>query len=274
MKIVCSLRNFFPKGGLFYSLKKQASLAKQVGYNGIYILPTWSIVLELLTKEKLSVSEDFLFHGHRDWRFDRIMEAKVKNKPWWFYQLRNKEDWLFPPSDICLKGLKKYQEVYRQPVSVMWFEDTNNFSPVTLELWNKMQGINHQELLRWLNKDRKNRGISLDTLKFPGWLESNNLQNKEDEVLEQILPYVINVDYRSTKKKREKSLAVTQGKIEESDRLFKLILKKGYKGSITVEFGWPDLQSPPFGIFREDLSSFYKLHKNIIHRIKSWTPLG
>src|SRR3989344_4331661 len=270
MSIICSGRNFFPKGAWLYSTKKQSDLAKEIGYEGLNFLPTWRFVWEMLILGKLHASSDMILSAHRDWRFDRVMEAKTRNKPPWFYQIRNKEDWLFPPSSLCLKALKKFQKQYKKPVSVMWLEDTKNFSPVVLELWDKIQGINQRQLITWLKKDRKNRGVALDTLKFPGWLKSNGLENKENQVLDELMPYIKWVDYRATRKFREPSLAVTIEKMEASERFFRLLLKKGYRGDVVVEFGWPDLESPPFGIINEDLPAFENLHKNLIKKIKDY----
>lgn len=268
MKIICSSRNFFPKGAWAYSTNKQTQIAKNAGYDGINFLATWRFTYEMLRFGKLLAPVKFISGAHRDWRFDRVMEARVKNKPWWLYQFKNKEDWLFPPSNFCLEALRKFQKVYKKPVSVMWFKDAKNFSPVILELWNTIQGINQNKLMAWLKKDKKNRGVVIDTLKFSGWLKSNRLENRGKEVLEELMPFIVNVDYRAAKKNREKSLAVTQGKMEESKRLFNRILKMGYKGDVVVEFGWPDLESSPFGIVKEDLSAFKKLHLNIIGEIK------
>ncbi len=271
MKVICSGRNFFPKGAWFYSTKEQSSLAKGVGYVGLNFLPTWRFVWEILTLGRLSSSPSMILSAHRDWRYDRIMEAKVRNKPWWLYQIRNKEDWLFPPLSWCLTAMKRFQTLYKKPVSVMWLEDAANFFPVVLELWDKIQGVNQRQLITWCKKDRRNHGVVIDTLKFSGWLKSNGLENKKNQVIDELMPYIKWVDYRATKKNREPSLAVTIEKMVESERLFKLLLKKGYRGDVVVEYGWPDLESPPFGIIRENRDAFNKFHKNLIKKITNKT---
>lgn len=166
LKICISSRCFFPKGAYFYSTTKMAKLAEEVGYEGIEFLPTWRFVWEMNRYGELLAPKEMITSGHRDWRFDRVMEAGIKEKPWWFYQLRNKEDWLFPPSNSCLFALKKFQKKYKVPISTAWFTDTKNFSPVMLELWGPAQGVSYQGLLAWLKEDPKNHGVVVDTAKF------------------------------------------------------------------------------------------------------------
>jgi len=271
LKIVSSGRNFFPKGAFFYSTKKIAELAKGVGYEGIEFLPTWRFVWEMTRYGRLLASPEMLASGHRDWRFDRVMEARIKSRPDWWFQVREKTDWLFPPSGICLTALQKFQKIYKVPVSVAWFADTKNFSLVMLELWSKKQGIDQKGLLKWLGEDHKNHGVVIDTAKIDSWLISNNLEDKR-KALEELLPYTFEIHYRVKSNIRGVRLGGKKGVGELSDKttenLFSL-LKMGYRGRIVVEFGWPDLEGSPFGLIGEDIQGFKNLHRRIISLVKS-----
>jgi hypothetical protein len=240
-------------------------LAKEVGYEGVEFLPTWRFVREIKKYGKLLANKQMVVSGHRDWRFDRVMMARLDNKPDWKYQLREKADLLFPTSGACLSALRKFQKYYEVPVSVTWFEDTKNFSPVMLELWGVDQGINQEKLLRWLKSDPKERGVVIDTAKIGKWLKSNNLLEKKERVLEDLFPHIFEVHYRQVKKKNKWKL----GKIHESSEILKLLLNFGYKGRVVVEFGWPDLDNPPFGIVSENMDRFRELHKRVRNSINS-----
>lgn len=267
LKICVSDRCFFPKGAYFYSTAKMAELAQEVGYEGIEFLPTWRFVWEMKRYKKLLAPNKMIASGHRDWRFDRVMEAKIKKRPWWFYQLRNKEDWLFPPSNCCLSVLKKFQEKYKVPVSTAWFADTENFSPVMLELWSPAQGVDYQGLMRWLKENPKNHGVVIDTAKFTSWLKDNNLLKKKRQIFRRLLPHVFEVHYRSKKKGLDKAVNLGGGLRDDSDENLKFVLKEGYQGRIVVEFGWPDLEQNLLK-WRGDWRQFRQFHQAIINFIR------
>lgn len=270
LKICASSRCFFPKGAYFYSTAKMAELAQEVGYEGIEFLPTWRFVWEMKRYKKLLAPNKIIASAHRDWRFDRVMEAKIKEKPWWFYQLRNKEDWLFPPSNCCLSALKKFQEKYKVPVSTAWFADTENFSPVMLELWSPAQGVGWQGLMTWLEKDPQNHGVVVDTAKFTGWLKSDGLLNKRKQVIKKLLPYAFEVHYRFKKKGLDQAMNLGKngGRLQDdSDENLKLILNQGFSGRIIVELGWPDVEKNLVK-WRGDWRQFKQAHQTIIDFIK------
>lgn len=269
-KIICSSRNFFPKGAWFYSSKKQADIAIQAGYDAVEFLPTWRIVYEVWRYGRLLAPAKLIDSGHRDWRYDRIMEAKRHRRPWWWYQLRNKEDWLFPPSSLGLWAMRWLQKLYNVPVSVMWREDADNFSPVLMELWDTVQGFDQQSVLAWVKEDPTRRGLVIDTLKFKRWLKSNHLEHQEGRAIDELLPYVKSVDYRGARLNRKASMAVeSEGKLTESERVFRLLVKKGYHGPVVVEFGWPDLDQPPFGLVNENWQQFIHLHQRLTKSIET-----
>src|SRR3989344_7253372 len=123
LKICISARCFFPKGAFFYSTARMAEMAEAVGYQGIEFLPTWRFVWEMARYGKLLAPRAMVVSGHRDWRQDRVMEAKNTKKSLIYSQVKNKYDWVFPPlSGLCLKALQKFQKVYKVPISVTWFE--------------------------------------------------------------------------------------------------------------------------------------------------------
>lgn len=194
VKIVMSHRCVFPKGAFFYSTAEMAELAREVGYEGVEFLPTWRVVWEMKRYGKLLAPRSMVASGHRDWRFDRVMEAKLKGKPWWWYQIKNKEDWLFPSSGICRRALQNFQRVYGVPISVAWFEDAVNFSPVMLELWSVEQGVDQKRLVKWLTQDREHRGVVVDTAKFTSWCETNKMSKKS--MWKTIEPFVWELHYR------------------------------------------------------------------------------
>lgn len=267
-RIISSGRNFFPIGAFALSTKQQEELAKSVGYEGIEFLPTWRVCWEAIRHGKLLAHDKFISSFHRDWRFDRLMEAKRRREPLWIYQFREKADWLFPPSSIALRVLQNLQKRYQVPVSVSWFPDTKNFSPVMLELWHTDQGIDQAGVLRWVGDDPKNRGAVIDTAKIGGWIESNGLTYQKEKVLKELLPHVFEIHYR-VKGKIKRSLSIGGELSDDTTQNLVWILRNGYKGRIVVEFGWPDLENPPFGLFREDLDSFKNLHEKLITSIRN-----
>lgn len=266
--VISSGRNFFPKGAFFFSTRHQQELAESVGYRGLEILPTWRVCWEAIRYGRLLADEEFISSLHRDWRLDRVMEARLKGKPDWWFQIREKADWLFSPSDMALKVLQKLQRRYNVPVSVSWFTDTKNFSPVMLELWHKDQGIDQEGLLNWLKEDPINHGVVIDTAKISGWVESNGLTKRKEEVLRKLLPYAFEIHYR-VKGKIKRALSLGGELSGDTTENLVWCLANGYKGRIVVEYGWPDLDKSPFGVFREDWFAFKKLHSKIISFIKS-----
>ena len=268
VSVISSARNFFPKGAFFYSTRQIAELAKEVDYEGIEFFPTWRVCWEVARYGKLLAQDSFVASLHRDWRFDRVMEARLKGKPDWRFQLREKADRLFPPSEITLKVLQKLELRYHVPVSTSWFSDTKNFSPVMLELWSPDQGIDYNNLLIWLNGDPKGRGVVLDTAKFTSWLKENRIENQKVKVFKNLLPQIYEVHYRSKKENLIKSMNLRGELRDDSEDNLKFFLGNGFSGRIVVEFGWPDLDKAPFGLLKEDLPAFIKLHKDIISFIK------
>ena len=271
LKICISARCFFPKGAFFYSTARMAEMAEAVGYQGIEFLPTWRFVWEMARYGKLLAPRAMVVSGHRDWRQDRVMEAKNTKKSLIYSQVKNNYDWVFPPlSGLCLKALQKFQKLYKVPVSVAWFEDTKNFLPVMLELWSSAQGINQKSLVDWLEKDPATRGVVLDTAKIDSWAISNNLDKKK--VMRQLLPFIFEVHYRVKSNILGVDMGKTRGLGELSDETTRNlvdIITMGYKGRIVVEFGWPDLDRSPFGLISQDLDYFTKLHQRLINFISS-----
>lgn len=265
IKLCISHRCFFPKGAFYYSTEKIAKLAKEVGYDGVEFLPTWRFVWEMKWYGKLLAPKEMVVSGHRDWRFDGIMDARLKNKNFWSGQIKERAFSVFPASNICLSALKQFQKAYQVPVSVAWLSDTENFSPVMLELWGTRQGIDQKELMNWLRKNPKNKGVVIDTAKFGKWLESNRLLKEKKGILNQLIPHIFEIHYRQVNQGNKWELA----KLKEIKEILRYVLKQGYRGRIVVEFGWPDLDDSPFGLFREDLEVFKKLHRNIFTFIQN-----
>src|SRR3989344_970637 len=157
-RIVSSGRNFFPKGAFFYSTKKVAELASEVGYEGVEFLPTWRFVWEMQRYGRLLAPKEMIVSGHRDWRLDRVMDPKNAREPVWLRQIKDMADWVSPPpTSLCLTVLKKFQRIYKVPISTIWFSDTKNFSPVMLEIYNQEQGIDQEGLIKWLKQNSKAR---------------------------------------------------------------------------------------------------------------------
>lgn len=238
-EIISSSRNFFP-GGALESSKNLWQKAQEAGYQGIEFLPSWAVCWESISGGDLSIYPEFVSSLHRDWRLDRVMEARVKGKPDICYQLRNKEDWLFPPSDVCLGVLQKLQKKYKVSVSTMWFSDVKNFSPVMLELWSTEQGVNQNSLLTWLRKDPKNHGVVIDTAKIDSWAETNGISVEYS--LRKLWPYISEVHYRFKGKSLGRISGVRGNLSEDSNKNMETILRMGYRGRIVVESGWPDME--------------------------------
>ena len=257
--IIVSYRCFFPKAAYFKSTANIAKMATDVGYGGIEFLPTWRFVWEMKRYGKLLCPDKMVSSGHRDWRIDRIYLARFDDKPDWSYQLREKADLLFPPTNVCLSALQKFQKVYKKPVSTTWFEDTKNFSPVMLELHGYKCGVDEKDLFRWLKKESKNRGVVVDTTKFTKWLEDENLTKRKDIILEKLVPHIFEVHYRQIKSDNKYKLAPAK----EGRQLIEKLISYGYKGKIVIEFGWPDLDISPFGLIKEDMKSFRKIHRDL-----------
>lgn len=265
VRTVASSRCFFPKAAFFKSTAEIAELAKDVGYEGVEFLPTWRFVWEMKRYGKLLAPKEMVAAGHRDWRIDRVMLARLDNKSDWTYQLREKADLLFPPTNVCLASLKEFQKVYRKPVSTTWYDDTKNFSPVMLELHGYKVGVDKVELITWLKENPKKHGVVVDTTKFGNWLESINLVEKRDEILKELIPYIFEVHYRCIRKDNKWGLVSSK----ESREIIKLLSSFGYQRRIVVEFGWPDLDISPYGLFKEDMDSFRKMHQEIVAFISS-----
>jgi hypothetical protein len=269
LKVVASHRCWFPKGAWRWSTTEIAEMAREVGYEGVEWLPTWRFCWEMRQYGKLLASEGMVASGHRDWRFDRVMEAKLKGKPEWWYQLKNKEDWLFPPSGICLRALRGFQNRYRVPVSVGWFGDTGNFSPVMLELWGAKQGVGYEELLEWLDGDKRGRGVVLDTAKLSSWLESCGVEGKRRQVVRRLLPHVFEVHFRLKKSGREGAMDAGWGKLgNDTMDNWRLIRELGYKGRVVVEAGWPDMDERVFGVFGQARGRFREIHRELVKMVK------
>ena len=270
LKICMSHRCVFPKGAFFYSTEKVAELAREIGYDGVEFLPTWTFVWEINCYGKLLAPESMVVSGHRDWRLDRVMEARKKGKSRLLAEIKNKYDWVSPPpSSQCLRALRRFQNVYKVPVSTQWFYDTVNFSPVMLELWSPEQGIDYNNLLIWLKGDPKGRGVVLDTAKFTSWLKENRIEDQKVKVFKNLLPHIFEVHYRSKKRNLIKSMNLGGELRDDSEENLKFILRNGFRGRIVVEFGWPDLDDSLFGLFREDLGAFKRLHTKLISFILS-----
>lgn len=245
-----------------------AELAANIGYTGVEFLPTHRFVYEMWRYGRLLSPASMIRSGHRDWRFDRVMEAMLSNKPEWWYQLKNTEDWLFPPSRVCQWALTSFQAKYRVPISVMWFGDVENFSPVMLELWDTKQGVDQVKLIEWLKLDDKNRSVVVDTAKIVGWAASNEMML--DTVLEQVFPYIGEVHYRAVRKGKTKSLGLGSAVVDSSDDVMKWLVNRGYRGRVVVEYGWPDLDEAPFGWVQGNLDLFQSLHHAVIARLHNF----
>lgn len=267
LRLIASARCFFPKGAFFYSTGKIARLAKQVGYEGVEFLPTWRFIWEMKRYGRLLAPRTMVASGHRDWRFDRVREAQLTGRPWWWYQLKNKEDWLFPLSSPCLRTLQEFQKKYEVPVTTQWFEDTRQFSPVILELWSAEEGIDQNGLLKWLKEDPEKRGVVVDTAKFTSWCWTNDI--KKERTWSELEPYIWEVHYRIKEKYMKRIVSFVGWLSDDSTINLEWILKENkWRGKVVVEFGFPDLKDSPFGLVGEDIEWYIKLHKNIIDFVR------
>lgn len=254
------------------STREMARIAREVAYDGIEFLPTWTFIYEMLRFGELTAPEEMVASGHRDWRQDRTMGAIIRGKPWWWHQLRNKEDWLFPLSRICLPILQKFQKRYKVPVSVSWTADLPHFKSVMLELWGRAQGFDYEQLMKWLKKDPENNGVVLDMAKFTSWLESNDLLDRKRELIKQLLPHIFEVHFRFKKKGREGALeeiGKDWGRLrDDTMENYQLVLEAGYSGSVVVELGWPDVDESIVRMFNEDFQKFREVHSELVERLR------
>lgn len=269
LKIIASGRCFFPAGAFLWSTKEQAKVAKEAGYEGMEFLPTWRVVWETVRHGRLLADERMVASFHRDWRFDRVMEAKRRGLPTMALQFRERADLLFPPSSVCAKALIKLQTVYGRTVSTQWREDTEKFRPVMVELWGKPQGWNnYSEILTWLRKDPDNHQLILDTAKLTGWLKDFGLERKKKKVVEELLPFAHEVHYRF-KGKIKRGVKLGPALADDStENLRFLITEMGFSGPVVVELGWPDIKEPILG-WGKDFSQFLEVHQGIVKFLKN-----
>lgn len=263
IKPIISHRCLFPYGAFLFSTKQVAEIARDLGYQGVEFLPTWRFVWEIARHGKLLAEKETVHSGHRDWRFDRVMERKLGRRSFPSATFGSKPDYLFPPSFLCLRALKAFQKEYGVPVSTTWFSDLFHFSPTELELWGKEQGIDYQGLWKWLNEDSQNRGVVLDTYKFRGFLKSHQLEKQEDQIIKELLPYIREVHFRPGRGGEEME-DVLKGKIRtDSVQILSEVISTGYEGSVVVEFGWPEagiVLKPSL----ENLDEFASFHRRLL----------
>ena len=134
-----------------------------------------------------------------------------------------------------------------------------------LELHGHKLGVGKVELINWLRESPGKHGVVIDTTKFGKWLESVDLVRERNEVLRELVPYIFEVHYRQIRRDDRWKI----GNAKESREIIELLSKLGYQGRIVVEFGWPDLDNPPFGWLSEDLEEFKKLHQEVINFIRN-----
>lgn len=268
IKPIISHRCLFPYGAFLFSTKQVAEIAQDLGYQGVEFLPTWRFVWEMARYGKLLAERETVHSGHRDWRFDRVMERRLGRRSFLSATFGSKPDYLFPPAFLCLQALKTFQARYKVSISTTWFADLTNFCPAMLELLGKEQGIDYQGLLRWLDKDPQNRGVVLDTYKFRLFLESLGLEKKEDRIIKELLPYMKEVHFRPGRG-REELEDVIGGKMRtDSVQLMAKVINVGYKGPVVIEFGWPEagiVLKPSLG----NLDEFTNFHRRLLSFVDS-----
>lgn len=232
-------------------------------------LPTWRVAWEVFRYGKLLAPDSMVASFHRDWRFDRVIEAKRRRLPAVALQFKERADLLFPPSPVCAGVLLKLQTVYGKTVSSQWREDTDRFKPVMMELWGKSMGFEYPELLEWLRTDPKNHQIVLDTAKLTGWLEEFGLEGRKEEVVRELLPHTRELHYRFTGK-IDRTIGLGPRLSDDSDdNLHFLISEMGYRGPVVAELGWPDVNEPIVG-WRKDFSKLLKVHRKIVAFLESF----
>ncbi|MFC1727330.1 hypothetical protein ACFL0Y_02285 [Patescibacteria group bacterium] len=253
LKICVSDRCFFP-GSAFKSSKKVVRLAQELGYEGVEFHPTWAVWIETLTKGRLSCEAKDIYSFHISWREDgqRYWQGS------WFGKVTLPAYNLFPFEPFGTKVLQKLEIEYQKPVVIHWQEDFGNFQETYLELHAPL-GMDLNRVMKAL-KQVKIQGVVIDTDKFRGWLEKNQL--KEGAVLRELFPYIKEVHFRFG---HREDLDLFSGKIKsKSARLMKKLVKMGYRGRVVVEMGWPDKSSVEI-LERE---GFEKVHQGIINWLR------
>jgi len=228
MKICVSDRCFFPKSA-FMSNKAVVGLAKSLGYNKVEFHPTWAVCWEILTKGRLSCKAEDISSFHIDWRQDRIYGGDP-----WFKRLTNIQSYLFPPTKIATKTLQKLERLYKRQVVIHWEGNIGEYKDPILELHSFLDiGLRK---IKDLVKEKKIKGVVVDTDKLAGWLERH--KEKENRVLKKLLPDIYEIHFRfGYKQDINKSLAIEK---THSARILKKLLKLGFEGRVVVEMGWPD----------------------------------
>ncbi len=262
--MVLSHRCFFPYGAFLFSTKQVAAIAEKIGYQGVEFLPTWRFVWEIARYGKILAEGEMIHSGHRDWRFDRVMNFKLGDKSFLSATFGEPADFLFPPSFLCRWALKIFQKRYQAPISTTWFADLPNFAPVMLELWGKRQGVgDYHQLEQWLKEDSRGHGVVLDTYKLRGFLGSLGLEKKEEQIIKELLPSIKEVHFRPGRGKEELE-DVAGGKAEtDSVQLVRKVVAAGYRGAVVVEFGWPEagvVLQPTL----KNLEEFIEFHQRLL----------
>lgn len=253
LKICVSDRCFFPKSG-FMSSKAVVELAKSLGYKQVEFHPTWAVWWEVLMRGKLNCQPEDISSFHISWREDGRNVGLG-----FFNNLFNPDYRVFPPEILGTKVIQQLEKMYKKPVVTHWQEDFIKFKSPILEL-NAFFGMNRAQIEKEIKRGRV-KGVAIDTDKFTDWLEE--VGEKENETLARFFPYVKEIHFRFGYKEDFKLLS--SGRETKSARVVKKLVKRGYKGRVVVEMGWPEPGSIKV-LRREGLE---KVHRSIIEFLRN-----
>jgi len=190
---------------------KTWEVAKIFGYEGLEIIPGYTVIREYLNDEKLKVSKDGIVSFHQSFRTDQkiIREQKLKTEevssP--IKRLKSFLIWNSFPSksvDIITHQLEKF---YMAPVVIHWPSESRKFNWPYLEIHGNTP-MTPEQICEWSAKDNK-RGLAIDISKRKFWsyLKKQNIPAADfKKVLSQLLLYTKEVHFQISDKDEKKQI--------------------------------------------------------------------
>lgn len=181
-------------------------IAKESTFDGLEVLPGYSVCLEYLTLGKLSASPKSIRSIHESWKWDGYIEKKygletdTNKTPQIARQSRLIRE-IFPFKTVTRSVVDGLEKRYEVPVIIHWpkikYKDVPSYKNPILEV-HPYLGMTPNEILHWASQDIS-RGLAIDVSQRKLWEWINNLGIEEDgwiKVLLDILPYLQEVHFQ------------------------------------------------------------------------------
>ncbi|OGM15455.1 hypothetical protein A2V56_00665 [Candidatus Woesebacteria bacterium RBG_19FT_COMBO_42_9] len=177
--------------------------ARKNGFEGLEILPGFSVCWEFQKYQELSAPRPQINSFHDSWKRDRRAEVEhqlsADTNVGHLVTLRSALfRSVFPSEKVTGKTLQGLETVYSAPVVFHWLEDTSLFQRPFLEV-QPYCGASPQSLIDWVEGSPVQRGLVLDVSQRKFWEYLN--QQKIDrrrwrEVFTSLLPYTKEVHFQ------------------------------------------------------------------------------